>query len=238
MDGAMSVIEETFHGDDYEIVAWANDEEVLYYNKFGSYQGEWILFTYTQDHHYKLYRGSYGSCSGCDHFEAVFDYVQDKTKQKAKEFAADYEPFVDIPFDTMANIVSAGALKTVFPGNEREWSWGIPMDQVIDLVTTMVKIRENLPIDFKDIFVADAEVSRQARERYGEKLFMKHCRVIEEKAGERLLEVNGHVYVYVQDASTPRQYLLQVPPNMKTIHEAKAWTFDIDPRFYHPDKET
>jgi len=234
----MSVIEDNFQGDDYEIVAWANNEEVLYYNKFGSYQGEWVLFTYGKDHRYRIYEGSYGSCSGCDSFQAVFDYVSGKTKEKAKEFAADYHPFLDIPYDTMCNIVMANDLLSVFPKNIRDGFGQIPYDQVAPLVTTIIKLREKLSIELKDIFVANAEVSRRALEQYGEERFVSQCEIMEERGVEKLLRIQGRLYVYIQDASTSRHYLLRVPPNMGSIHEAIAWTFNIDPRFYKPEKET
>ncbi len=35
-----------------------------------------------------------------------------------------------------------------------------------------------------------------------------------------------------------KHYWLRVPPNMKTAHEALAWTFDIEPAKYAPLIET
>lgn len=45
-------------------------------------------------------------------------------------------------------------------------------------------------------------------------------------------------YVQVQDASTPRQYLLRVPPRIRTAAEAVAWTFNCSTKKYQPIKET
>jgi hypothetical protein len=45
-------------------------------------------------------------------------------------------------------------------------------------------------------------------------------------------------YVQVQDASTPRQYLLRVPPTVQTAAEAVAWSFQLAVEEYHPGQET
>jgi hypothetical protein len=45
------------------------------------------------------------------------------------------------------------------------------------------------------------------------------------------------VAVQVVDPSTGRQYMLRVPPNMRTCSEAVAWTFSIEPREYRPAVE-
>src|SRR5262249_41775456 len=45
-------------------------------------------------------------------------------------------------------------------------------------------------------------------------------------------------YVQVQDASTPRQYMLRVPPTVETAEEAVAWTFQLSVGGYYPIEET
>jgi hypothetical protein len=45
-------------------------------------------------------------------------------------------------------------------------------------------------------------------------------------------------YVQVQDASTPRQYFLRVPPTIQTAAEAVAWSFGLSAEEYHPAQET
>ena len=45
-------------------------------------------------------------------------------------------------------------------------------------------------------------------------------------------------YVQVQDASTPRQYFLRMPPTIQTAAEAVAWTFQVGVEDYHPAQET
>ena len=45
-------------------------------------------------------------------------------------------------------------------------------------------------------------------------------------------------YVQVQDASTPRQYFLRVPPTVTTADEAVAWTWGMSTEQYRPSRET
>ncbi len=88
-------------------------------------------------------------------------------------------------------------------------------------------------------------------------------RVIQERMGERFVsELGGKVidsgprgtlyqvempapaperlarYVQVQDASTPRQFFLRVPPTIQTAAEAVAWSFGLSVEKYQPTQET
>lgn len=50
---------------------------VLDFEMFGSYQGDWIAHVTLPDGRTGFIRGYFGSCSGCDHFEAEFGYEAD-----------------------------------------------------------------------------------------------------------------------------------------------------------------
>lgn len=52
--------------------------EVLDFKHFGSYQGTWMAFV-NYGGKKGIVEGSYGSCSGCDAFEAEFDYSKEPT---------------------------------------------------------------------------------------------------------------------------------------------------------------
>jgi hypothetical protein len=45
-------------------------------------------------------------------------------------------------------------------------------------------------------------------------------------------------YIHVKDASTQRQYYLRVPPSIRRVDEAVAWTFGLDEQDYQPAQET
>jgi len=96
----------------------------------------------------------------------------------------------------------------------------------------------------------NAEVRRVMIERIGFERFLQesHARVLHEDTdpgGPRQLlqvELQGDeplVCVSVRCPSTGRHYLIRVPPNMQTCHQAVAWTAGFDnPDDYIPVVET
>ena len=62
---------------------------VLEFEQFGSYQGEWLALV---DHQgiFGVVEGSYGSCSGCDAFEAEFGWGLDDEEGDYQERLADF----------------------------------------------------------------------------------------------------------------------------------------------------
>ncbi len=50
--------------------------------------------------------------------------------------------------------------------------------------------------------------------------------------------VNDIAFLQVKDTTTNKTYFLKVPPNMRSVEEAKAWTFGLDPGEYNPVVET
>lgn len=59
----------------YEEAMQAAGAEVLEFGRFGSYQGDWWAKVRYQGE-IGWAQGSYGSCSGCDAFEAEFGYAE------------------------------------------------------------------------------------------------------------------------------------------------------------------
>ena|ERR1700758_3187389 len=57
----------------YQTALEAAGAEVHAFQEFGDYQGTWLAKV-TYDGETGWIEGSYGSCSGCDAFEAEFDY--------------------------------------------------------------------------------------------------------------------------------------------------------------------
>lgn len=63
-------------GGDYQKALEAAGAKVHEFKEFGSYQGHWFaLVTYKGERGWVS--GSYGSCGGCDSFEAEFGYSSD-----------------------------------------------------------------------------------------------------------------------------------------------------------------
>lgn len=230
---------DVFQGDNYEVIAWANDQRIIYYAQFGSYQGEWFLVSRNQENYY-IYKGSYGSCSGCDSFQGFFDYG-DIDKAKACEFAKDYIPFLIVPRDTMGNVCVANKLMEIMPANIRDEYGEIDYDEAVGDTTIAVKIEENLNLTAQDILTArNAELKQRALKTMGYERFVAETKpvTLDKNGDNELLRIDDIVLAYVKDSSTPRRYLLRVPPTMKTVHEAIAWTFGLRPEQYHPEIET
>lgn len=101
----------------------------------------------------------------------------------------------------------------------------------------------------------NVEVRRVIQERMGQRFVPECGRLLDEGPRGRLYEVrlldddpedtaweNANPerrarYVEVQDASTPRQYFLRVPPWIKTAAQGVAWTFGMSAKDYQPSKE-
>lgn len=238
-------IPERFSGRNYEIIPWVNNQQALYYQQFGSYSGEWLMLA-TDGETYFLYKGSYGSCSGCDSYEAEFAYDMNdlglpELRKKALNFAKDYIPFAKIPRATMRNLVDRGTLAKILPANIRTGYSEIPWDEAIEDMTVIVKLFEGMDITKDNILKCrNAEVKQKALKAMGYEKFVVEAKpeLLDEEGENKLLKIDDIVFVYVKDASTPRRYLLRVHPNMQRVKEAIAWTFDLQEEEYQPLIET
>jgi hypothetical protein len=120
-----------FTGESYEIIAWANNQEVVFYEMFGTYDGEWLLVS-EDETNFILYKDWYGSCSYCDPYE---DEIRDinLSKKKALEFANKYKPFLEIPKEIAFEVCKRKDLKSLLPANIRSGnSW--PDDATINKI--------------------------------------------------------------------------------------------------------
>jgi hypothetical protein len=103
------------------------------------------------------------------------------------------------------------------------------------------KLAENVDVTADDILKApNQELKQRALKLFGYERFVAEVEMEEiHRDGENALLRKGDiVFAYVKDSSTPRRYLLRVPPNSKTVHEAIAWTFNMRPDEYRPLVET
>jgi hypothetical protein len=241
---------ETFKGNSYEIVAWARGQEPLLFEQFGSYQGEWLLLSY-KDGEYQIYKDYYGSCSGCDSWEAWdgHDMRDDDynlippTREKAMEFAKDYKSFIEIPAATAAKLAKNGTFIKVLPANIRD-SYGME-DANIDAwakdAELIIKLKEGLKITKDDILSCrNQEVKQKALKQFGYEQFVEETgsKELDRTGEDALIDVGGVIFLSVKDSSTDRRYLLRVPDNMKRVRQAKAWTFNVSEAEYAPLIET
>lgn len=76
----------------YQEALEAAGAKVKHYEQFGDWQGSWYAVVEYNDETGMVY-GEYGSCSGCDAFEAEFSYKYEDTpeyKERLKEFGRQY----------------------------------------------------------------------------------------------------------------------------------------------------
>lgn len=237
-------VTETFTGNSYEVVAWARGQRALLFEQYGSYEGEWLLFAKddaTGD--YLIYKDYYGSCSGCDSYQAEDN--GEWTRDKALEFAKAYPPFIEIPRDTAKALAENGTLLTVFPANVST-GYGDEMDMPgfsLD-ATAHIKLEEGLSFSVAEVWaIPNMELRRRAWEAYGVVRFIADAGALflETEGADSLIVVpsrENEKYLFLKDSSTPRVYLLRVPPEMERVREAKAWTFNLTEQEYAPSIET
>ena len=143
--------EKIFNGNIYEIVAWANDQEVVYYGEFGHWHGEWVLISRDKENYY-IYKDIYGSCHICDPFEKYFGSDENITKEKAKSFVEEYEykPFLVIPREKMINFVKNKTFIEIFPRNIRSYEINEKvLEEIANNAIAKIGLLENLEINQK-----------------------------------------------------------------------------------------
>jgi len=94
--------------------------------------------------------------------------------------------------------------------------------------------------------IINATLRRDALNYYGVEKFFKdmNTKVIHKDGKNELLILKWHrdekpiTMVKVIDSTTKQTYLLRVPPEMKTVRQAIAWTFHLSEDEYYPIKET
>lgn len=94
--------------------------------------------------------------------------------------------------------------------------------------------------------ISNATLRREALQFYGVEKFFKNMKTqkIHQDGKNELLTLRWHgqesviTMVKVIDSTTKDVYLIRVPPDMKTVRQAIAWTFHMKENEYQPLKET
>jgi len=94
--------------------------------------------------------------------------------------------------------------------------------------------------------IQNAEVRRVCLEEYGYARFLTEVKheIVDRDGEQELVKLRWHPreemlwLVKVKCPSTGAFYTLRVPPEMKTVKAAVAWTFDVEADKYDPVKET
>ena len=252
---------EYFTGRRYEIVAFANGEKPIYYEEFLADDitaGSWLLVSGSAD--FSIYRGEIGYCCSwchrkddafCHEFEREFgDFDPQRTRvtrQRALQFVHRYNlnPLLEIPVPTMRRLCEEGTLVEALPANFRsgsQWAQLPPPEQAALAIITAAKLEMGWPLVVQDVLeMPNQELRARALDVFGKERLVREAgaEVVDQDGENELLQVGSMLFAHVQDASTPRRYLLRVPPRIQTVREAIAWTFGFNAgEDYRPIKET
>ena len=94
--------------------------------------------------------------------------------------------------------------------------------------------------------ITNATLRRDALNFYDPKKFFKemNAQIVHKEGKNELMTLKWHrdeqplTMVKVIDSTTKQPHLLHVPSEMKTVQEARAWTFGLEIDEFHPIKET
>jgi hypothetical protein len=105
-----------------EVLADALGGFLISYKEYGSYQGDYVAIIEKAQEWY-IYKGHYGSCSGCDWFSGVGEYDDENYGRKniaqkdIDEYLKENIPFLVIPKDQIPESISD--LEALLPANSR-----------------------------------------------------------------------------------------------------------------------
>jgi len=93
--------------------------------------------------------------------------------------------------------------------------------------------------------IINATLRRDALNFYGPKKFFKemNAKIVHKEGKNELMTLKWHrdekslTMVKVIDSTTKQPYLLRVPSEMKTVQQARAWTFGLEEDEFYPLKE-
>lgn len=93
----------------YNEAMTAAGAKVIEFKSFGSYQGDWWAKVELQDGRTGWINGSYGSCSGCDAFEAEFGWNDDFCGQHSYNRVETCEACTEIKTEYDKRLATFGA---------------------------------------------------------------------------------------------------------------------------------
>ena len=112
------------------------------YFEYGSYQGDYVALVY-KDKLLHVYKGRYGSCTGCDWLS---DYHSGEIPdEKVAEYMEDNPPFISIPMTDLPETVED--LMALMPANTRtlaESFHGPTLEQVLVQIKNPDMDQDNL----------------------------------------------------------------------------------------------
>lgn len=148
-----------------------------------------------------------------------------------------------VPIGTLATVMqtsmSAWQPQTSSPGDMKR--------RLVNETQLRLKLKAGVAICPRDVLDCENQtLKHRALVACGYERFVAEvgATVIDTDGENSLILIQQHnkqrpiVFVYVKDATGDKRYLLRVPPDMRRVREAIAWTFGIPENEYRPEKET
>jgi len=106
---------------------------------FGSYSGDWVAVL-DSGRNIELWKGYYGSCSGCDFLEAEKDTWQSEeiSDEKARNFFKEDKAFLTISKQDVRTM-TLKEFNSIFPANVRKDMYDFEDKRLFDAVKLAVK---------------------------------------------------------------------------------------------------
>jgi hypothetical protein len=118
-----------------DMLATVTGKKLISYTEFGSYQGEWVAVLEDGDN-LELWKGYYGSCSGCDWIEAEKNYEKETVSlEKAQEYFKEDRPFLVFPKETMSRL-DLETFTQILPANIRSEIYEFEPKELFDAINT------------------------------------------------------------------------------------------------------
>jgi hypothetical protein len=124
-----------------ELLAKGLEMKLLFYEEYGSYSGDYIAILESDDT-VEIYKGNYGSCSGCDWLEAERDWETNSVSdEKIKEYCSDEKPFLSVDKSKLDTLINSEDMSVYFPANTRndydDWNFD-------DIKKALIEIKSQL----------------------------------------------------------------------------------------------
>lgn len=101
-----------------ELISFVTGKPLITYREFGSYQGEYLV-ALDDGENIEIWKGYYGSCSGCDWLEDKrYSGTDEVSEADAREYLKEEHPFATIKKITLQNI-NADTFEKMLPANIR-----------------------------------------------------------------------------------------------------------------------
>ena len=115
-----------------EVLSKGMNMNLVSYKTYGDYQGDYIAVL-QKENIFFIYKGYFGSCSGCDWLERECDWADTKykwgnnyaefsyylTEDQIKNYCSEEKPFLELTADQMEKIVNSKNPEQYFPANTR-----------------------------------------------------------------------------------------------------------------------